>query len=197
MIKHASNGIKLTLETRRNDKHWWVKLLFYIKHQLILESVEWIISLEILGFGWVEWYEWVSVAHSQFYTTGCARKLHVNIMAIIPSTLNSFPELGPISLSMVCISWPTLYLEAVSSLLVGVCVTVIAMLTLQHVAGGCAKRGGGEMSESRSDCWRNRTQQMVSEWMRGWICIAHDRYGRTSITRTSRRSSRRLKQSER
>jgi len=170
MIKHASNGIKLTLETRRNDKHWWVKLLFYIKHQLILESVEWIISLEILGFGWVEWYEWVSVAHSQFYTTGCARKLHVNIMAIIPSTLNSFPELGPISLSMVCISWPTLYLEAVSSLLVGVCVTVIAMLTLQHVAGG----GGNVLNAEEGKCPTVDRTAGETERNRWWVseCVS-------------------------
>ena len=60
------------------------------------------------------------------------------------------------------ISWPTVYLETISSLLVGVCVTVVARLTLQRVAGGeCAEEGN--MSDSRWDCWRNRTQQMVSE----------------------------------
>ena len=59
-------------------------------------------------------------------------------MVIIPSTSNSFPEFFH------CISWPTMYLEAISSLVVGVCVTVVAMLTLQRVAGKCAKRGGGE-----------------------------------------------------
>jgi len=44
---------------------------------------------------------------------------------------------------MVVISWPTVYLEATSSLLVGVCVTVVARLTLQRVAGG-GMCGGGE-----------------------------------------------------
>jgi len=44
---------------------------------------------------------------------------------------------------MVVISWPTMYLEATSSLVVGVCVTVVALLTLQRVAGG-GMCGGGE-----------------------------------------------------
>ena len=43
---------------------------------------------------------------------------------------------------MVVISWPTIYLEATSSLVVGVCVTVVSRLTLQRVAGGMC--GGGE-----------------------------------------------------
>ena len=43
---------------------------------------------------------------------------------------------------MVVISWPTMYLEATSSLVVGVCVTVVARLTLQRVAGEMC--GGGE-----------------------------------------------------
>ena len=62
---------------------------------------------------------------------------------------------------MVVISWPTMYLEAITSLVVGVCVTVVALLTLQRVAAECAEEG--KVSDSRWDCWRNRTQQMVSE----------------------------------
>ena len=67
MIKHASNGIKLSLESRRNDKHRWLQLLVYIKHQLKLESFEWKISLEILQFGWVSECSSQSVL---YYTLG-------------------------------------------------------------------------------------------------------------------------------
>ena len=52
---------------------------------------------------------------------------------------------------MVVISWPTVYLETISSLLVGVCVTVVARLTLQRRRGICPTVDGtaGETERSR------------------------------------------------
>ena len=110
----------------------------------------------------LSWVKWVSECSSLsvLYYTCWARKLHVNIMVIIPSTSNSFPEFFH------CISWPTMYLEATSSLVVGVCVTVVARLTLQRVAGEMC--GGGE-SVWQSMGLLEKQNAADGEWVNAWV----------------------------